>query len=352
MLVDLVKQYVKDHLKYMYIDIIKDSSLMKKSCVCEQYFKQIDESHVEITVDTGYGHVITLLFVNHGFQQNQITVKHIAYFGDLLNIVNLRRHGFYDDLDMLTEADHDCNSTDFFRTHAKKYAVTVSKDVAFGDAIRRAINVGMKMLLKTGMSNEALTKKSKHEQAVTDNRTLYDLLKTHEDTAVQAAIKTVIDEQHEETILITSYTESTVKELFTDPYTNKTYSRMSIVDALMSNPDNLDESKIAVKYGLNFLYTMQFDNATQDMSIVGDVTGRVEYELEHLKYRAFKNVAYVKNSEFTYDARQEILDKCPFMRMEGIEVSLDSIKKLVQAFTESIDRVNRLIAFQAKAAID
>lgn len=352
MLVDLVKQYAKDHLKHMYIDIIKDNSLMKQSCECELYFKQIDESHVEITVDTGYGHVITLLIVNRGFQRNDITVKHIAYFGDLLNIVNLRRHGFYDDLDMLTEADHNCNSTDFFKTHAKKYAITVSKNVAFGDAIEHAIEVGMKKLLKTGLSNEALVKKSKHEQAVTDNRTLYDLLKTHEDTAVQAAIKSVIDEQHKDTILTNTYAESTVKELFTDPYTNKTYSRMSIVDSVVSNPDNHDDSKIAVKFGLNFWYTMHFDNATQEMSIASDVTGRAEYELEHLKYRAFKNVAYVKNSEFTYDARQEILDKCPFMRYERTEVSLDSVKKLVQVFTESIDRVNKLIAFQANVAID
>lgn len=349
-MLDIVKQYAKDHLSYMYIDIIKNDSLMKQSCDCEQYFKQIDDAHVEVTVDTGYGHVITLLFVNTGLHRNYISVKQIAYFGDLLNIVNLRRHGFYDDIDLLTNSH--CNSTEFFKTHAKKYAVTVTKDTAFGDAIQRVIEVGMKKLFKTGMSKEALAKKSKHEQAVADNRTIYDLVNTHEDTMVQNAIKSVIDEQHKETILTTSYAESTVKELFTNPYTNETYSRMKIVDSVVSNPDDLDNSKIAVKFGLSFWYTMQLDNATQEMSIVGDITGRVDYELDHLKYIAFKDVAYVDNCSFCYNARREILDKCPFMTYERTKVSLESVKKLVRAFIESIDRVNRLIAFQANAAID
>lgn len=351
MLIDIVKQYAEDHLKYMYIDIIKDSQLMKQSCECEQYFKQIDESHIEITVDSGHGHVITFLLVSHDFQRNYITVKHISYFGDLLNIVNLRRHGFYDDADMFTE-DCNCSRVDFFKTHAKKYAITVSNDTELSDAIQRAIEVGMKKLFKTGMSAEALAKKSRHEQAVANNRILYDLLKSNEDTAIQAAIKSVIDEQHKDTITTTSYIESSIKELFTDPYTNNTYSRLSIKDSVVSNPDDLDENKIAVKFGLNFWYTMRFDSAIQKMSIIGDVKGRVEQELSRLKYRAFENVSYVTYSEFNYDARREILDKCPFMRAERTEVSLDAVKRLVQAFTESIDRVNRLIAFQAKATID
>lgn len=271
---DMIKQYASEQLTHLYVDVVEGNSLQKQSCTCEQYFKQLDKSRVEVTVDTGYGHVITLLYTTDDLHRNQVSIKHIAYFGDLLNIINLRRHGFYDDADMLNASDYDGSSTDFFRTHAKKFAIYVGNDSLFNNAIQRAIEVGMKKLLKTGMSTEALVKKSKHEQAVADNRTLYDLLKTHEDTAVQSAIKSVIDEQHKDTILTNSYAESTVKELFTNPYTNETYSRMSIVDSVVSNPDNLDESKIAVKFGLNFWYTMHFDNATQEMSVVGDVLSR------------------------------------------------------------------------------
>lgn len=354
MYINLIKQFAKDNMNHVYVDVIRDNSLFKQSCDCEQFFKQIDDTHVEVTLDTGYGHVITLLFVNEGLQRNRVSVKQIAYFGDLLNIVNLRRHGFYDDADLLNSSDYDGNSVDFFKTHAKKFADCVPYNSTINDAIQRAIDVGMKQLFKKGLSKEALVKKSQYEQSVTDNKTIYDLVKTHEETAVQKAIKSIIDRQHEETIQTSTYTYSTVKELFTDPYTNKTYSKIEIVDSVVSNPDNFDKSKIAVKNGLNFEYTLRLDNDTQEMTIVDDVAYQLDDILAYLHHGVFSNIKYAKGGEFYYNARREILDKCKFMDddIRRNKVTLEQVKKLVQAFIESIDRVNRLIAFQANVAID
>lgn len=349
--IEEIRQYAERQLNCIDVYVIKDDRLQSQSRECELYFKQLDESRVDVTCDTGVGHVIALLCVDDGASHYHITVKHISYFGDLLNIVNLRRRGFVDDRDMWTAANYNGSSTDFFKTHAKKYPVTKSRDIAFYVAITRAIETGMKRLYKTGMSNEALVKKCQHEQAVVDHRALYDVLKMYDDTPVQTAIKSCIDEQHSETVL-KSHTFN-IGQLFTNPYTNETYSRIQIIDAVLSNPNGDDKSKMKVQNGMTFMYTMHLDNATQELSLVDYVDGYVPRVLEELLYRSiFENMPYVNACNVNYNAKREILDKCAFMRNPRQKVSLEEVKQLVQAFIESIDNANKLVAIYVGAAID
>lgn len=357
MFIEEVKHYLDRTMKYAYLDTVQhDGSLKKKSCICEFFVKEIDEKTVEATVNSGYGHDIVLLFTSKDCQM-LVSVKHIAYFGDLLNIVNLRRHGFYDDNDLLTSAHYDGNSYEFFKTHAKKYANASSEfNECMADSVKNAVNVGMKNLIKKGLSNDALRKKQQHAQDVADNKTFYKVLKLNHDTTVQSAIRSVIDESHKNLILVKSYNNvdsiMTDDALYVDPYDGKSYSRLELTDEVVSNPDNNDKNLISVAKGISLRYVMHLDTSTQEMTVVDKIMCRVEYELSRVNYGAFKNVKYVKNVDFEYDIRQEVLDACPFMSYDIEDVSIEQVKELVKAFTKSVDRVNRLIAYTTDVAID
>lgn len=351
MFIDEVKYYLNCTMKYAYIYIVQhDNSLKKKSCNCESFVEQIDENTVEATVDSGHGHHIVLVFTNrdgHMF----VSVKHIAYFGDLLNIVNLRRHGFYDDTDMLRCANYTGNSIDFFKIYAKKYVNPLSENSGcMADAVQNAVNVGMKNLIKKGLSINALQKKQQHEQTAADNVSIYKLLTMNQYTTIQAAISSIIDESHNDLILVKSYNDID-DALYFNQYVGKSYSRIRVTDRIVSNPDNTDKNLIVVANGITLGYQLQLDASTQEMSVDSDIGCRVEYE-SRIHYNAFKNVKYVKNVNFEYDIRQEVLDICPFMCYDFQKVSIEQVKELVKAFTKSVDRANKLISYTKNVAID
>lgn len=352
MCIDDVKHYLDCTMKYAYVYIVQhDNSLKEKSCKCKFFVKQIDENTVEATVDSGYGHHIVLVFTSKDGQMF-VSVKYIAYFGDLLNIVNLRRHGFYDDTDMLSCANYSGNSIDFFKIYAKKYANPLSEiSGCMADVVQNAVNVGMKKLIKKGLSNNALQKKQQHEQTVADNASIYKLLTMNQYTTIQAAISSVIDERHNDLILVKSYSNFD-NALYFNQYDGTSYSKIEVTDQIVSNLDNIDKNLIAVANGITLDYQLQLDASTQELSVDGDIRCKVECESSRVQHTAFKNVKYVKYATIVYDIRQEVLDICPFMSYEIQKVSIEQVKELVTAFIKSVDRVNKLISYTKNVAID
>lgn len=188
------------------------------------------------------------------------------------------------------------------------------------------------------------------------NKSIYKLLKIDNDTEVQSAIKSVIDESHKDLIVVKSYDsiDGTITDgaLYVNQYDGKSYIKIEIADEIVSNPNNTDKNLIKVAKGIIFRYVLNLDVSTQEMTVTGDIRCRVEYELSRVDYDAFREVTHPKYVDFNYDIRQEVLDMCPFMSYSVREVSIEQVKELVKAFTKSVDQVNRLIACIKNVAID
>lgn len=201
MLIKLVEKFFNvNFASRLTLTIIQRDFYSDQYCFAEGFYHQLDEQHVELTIDSGHGHNIVLLLTQSDIENRlNVSVKEITYFGEHLNIVGLRKYGFYDDEEIAHYVDASKRiKYAYFKTHAKRYAQTVSTTAMTNNFVKyicHTINIDIRKLYKTGLSEEALYKKSKHEHALIDTKTLFNIMKVdlREKNPVEQEIYEAID---------------------------------------------------------------------------------------------------------------------------------------------------------------
>lgn len=369
MQIDELREFFSSQFEYlsMHLDIIEDDLLQRCVCDFKIFYNQISDIEIEVTLDSGHGHNIVLLFTESEMPNKvYMTIERITYFGDCLNIVKLRKVGFYDDQTLATRNNiSKKQSYEYFQKHAKRYVnplqlkikmpVCPSGDIKMPACllddveadISAVINAGVKQLLKKGMSKEVLVNKNRHKQKIQQNRDVYKIVNVSsiENTIVRKEICKAIDAEHKELISVQFNTAEIKNELYTNPYTHKSFTRIVITDRVTTNSDRRLENHVVVEHGFRFNYAISFDSDTEEILLDSKVQAHISVELEQLPCELITNEKYISQSTFYYNARDEIIDMCScFMKRYTDYIDAKNVGMLVKAFIKSIDHANNVIA--------
>ena len=330
------------------LDIVTNETneILTKACKCAYFIKEIDENTVEAAINSGYGHDIVLLFTNEN-DETHVSVKCIEFFGDKLNIVNLRRHGFIDDSDMLVSEHYDGSSHEFYKTHAKKFMTSIIENdmKCFMKSIEHAIQYGIKQLKRAGLSSNALFKMQQHAQTRIDNNTCYTLLKANVKTPVQTVIKSIIGESNE--IFQTNSISRMRDELYFDRYSGMTYSKLIVVDSLVCKTDNIDNCSAYFHDGVSFRYEVYLNSSTLEMTTFDDTQYDMHATRASISTNSNRNMAAAWC--MTYDVMKQIKTMCQLSN-DITFISYTQVGEVVKAYTKIAEYVIKVNTYAVNVA--
>lgn len=330
------------------LDIVTNETnvILTKVCKYVYFIKEIDENTVEAAINSGYGHDIVLLFTNEN-DETHVSVNCIEFFGDKLNIVNLRRHGFIDDSNMLVSEHYDGSSHEFYKTHAKKYMTAIIENdmKCIMTSIARIIKQGINKLQKNGLSSNALFKMQQYAQTRIDNNTYYTLLKANDKTSVQTVIKSIIGESNK--IFQTSSIGRMRDELYFDRYSGMTYSKLIVVDSLVCKTDDIYNCSAYFHDGVSFRYEVYLNSSTLEMTTFDDAQYDMHATRASISTNSNRNMAAAWC--MTYDVMKQIKTMCQLSN-DITFISYTQVGEVVKAYTKIAEYVIKVNTYAVNVA--
>lgn len=235
---------------------------------------------IEACYDSGYGSQVRVCYYGfieaNGHVKAKAAVETVRVNNAIMNITNMRRHGFKDATE-LAERDHIGEKKLYFyyREHAKEYAdydvshalyLSTSDEWAcrLRKGLSRAFDVGERRQNKVGVSNADAVAHAEHKQRVDEARNTIELL---DDTGSKliALVKKYGDVFKEPTPKIDN---QSVRN-YLNPYTLKSFSTMPCTAKIQLNKTKLDYNKSSNYMDSYSVFEVKYNLAyDEDTSIV------------------------------------------------------------------------------------
>lgn len=312
---------------------------------------------IEVTYDSGEGSQVRVCY--YGFQDDDdsqckahAAVETVRVNSALMNIVNMRRHGFKDAMD-LAERDHISEKGRYlyFREHAKEYdngygscwwdSTSNSWACRLRGGLRRAFDVGERRQRKVGVSGIDAVANSEHKQRIDEARNTVELL---DDTGsklvalaakfgdVYAPVKATINSRE---------TRS-----YVNPYTGKAFATMPCNAEFKLNKAKLDydKSDSYMNYPVfSVSYKLAYD---EDTSIVTatDLTYSCSYNFNNIDVYVDKKEQFTVGSLLNDDIEYNDL----FYGKDSITV--EDFEKPVSIAAARINKLAKTVEFLKKNA--